>query len=480
MGAYDTFLNFFGAPYSHPFAIAWYWGLLRDLLRVLAALFGVLLLVPPLIWFERRLLGFMQQRQGPNRVGPFGLLQPLADALKLLMKEDIIPSNVDKALYIAAPAVMLVPALITCGVIPWSASKAWGAAAPNVNIGILYILAAASFGVYGVVLAGWSSNNKYALLGGLRSSAQMISYELAMGLSIVSVVLISGATGMQEIVGSQSGYWTTPTLYHLGLGIPQWHILQYFPMGFVATIIYTISAVAETNRAPFDLPEAETELVAGYHTEYTSMKFAMFFMGEYANMVIVCAVCVTLFFGGYKGIIPLLDEWPRMWAHGFHHIGADWLTNIIDSAIGPINLLVKIICGLYFFIWLRATLPRLRYDMLMEFGWKGLLPIALGNILCIAVCMTFGYIVGLVTWLVIAGVALVVVASLKPTQNFADKTRRASKLQMFSEAQPYIVVAEATARGTSGGSSRPLLGGNDIRPDALAAPGAREEEEVIR
>ena len=280
MGAYDTFLNFFGAPYSHPFAIAWYWGLIRDVLRVLAALFGVLLLVPPLIWFERRLLGFMQQRQGPNRVGPFGLLQPLADALKLLMKEDIIPTNVDKALYIAAPAIMLVPALITCGVIPWSASKAWGAAAPNANIGILYILAAASFGVYGVVLAGWSSNNKYALLGGLRSSAQMISYELAMGLSIVSVVLISGATGMQEIVGSQSGYWTTPALYHLGLGIPQWHILQYFPMGFVATIIYTISAVAETNRAPFDLPEAETELVAGYHTEYTSMKFAMFFHGR--------------------------------------------------------------------------------------------------------------------------------------------------------------------------------------------------------
>ncbi len=471
---HDILLNFINAPYSHPNDLAWYWGLLRVLIRVLIGVLFILLIVPPLVWAERRLLGFMQQRPGPNRVGPFGLLQTIADGVKLLMKEDIIPTQVDKSLYIAAPIVMLIPALVTCGVIPWSASKIWGAPAPNANVGILYILAMTSLGVYGVVMAGWSSNNKYALLGGLRSSAQMISYELGMGLSIISVVLMSGSTGMQEIVANQSGYWGNATLLHWGIGFPQWHMFQFFPIGFVVAFCYMVSGIAETNRAPFDLPEAETELVAGYHTEYTSMKFAIFFMGEYANMMVVSAIFWTLFGGGFAAPIPWLGELPGAIKGFYHAHGLDWLTYGVDAIIPPIWLVLKIGAGLYFFIWLRATLPRLRYDMLMEFGWKFLLPVALSNVLCLAVAMTFGYLIGVVTWLVLAVAALLIVASLKSTKVFTEKTRRAGRVKLYSEAQPYVVVAEATARGTSGGSSRPLLD-SEIRPDMVTPIDAEEK-----
>jgi len=239
----------------------WWLDLIRVVLRALMSMLGILLTVPPLIWLERRLLGFMQQRLGPNRVGPFGLFQPLADALKLIMKEDIIPNNVDRSLYVVAPILMLMPTLVTAGVIPWGPSLVWGAAAPNVNVGILYALAWSSLGVYGVVLAGWSSNNKYSLLGGLRSSAQMVSYELGMGLAIVTVVLITGSLGTTDIVYHQAHqFWGPAFMVNAGAGFPKWNILAFFPMGLVAGVIYIISMIAETNRAPFDLPEAETEL----------------------------------------------------------------------------------------------------------------------------------------------------------------------------------------------------------------------------
>ncbi|KAH0533609.1 hypothetical protein FGG08_007636, partial [Glutinoglossum americanum] len=325
-------------------------------------------------------------RLGPNRVGPYGLLQPLADALKLMLKEDITPANVDKVLYYLAPAVALAPVIMSVTVLPWNASRDWGAVAPRVDSGgILLLLAVASIEVYGVILAGWSSNNKYSLLGGLRASSQVISYELGMGLAIIAVILMSGTLSTQGIVGMQaksdivsSGFWN-------------WHVLSFFPFGLIACVVYMISMIAETNRAPFDLPEAETELVAGFHTEYTSFKFAMFFMGEYANMWIVSAICVTLFFGGYLapwgplGYIP-----PHLVGDGF----AAFLNNVV---LAPFWLLSKLALFSAFFILVRATFPRLRYDMLMKLGWKGLLPIALMNVFFLALSMALRPILGLVT-----------------------------------------------------------------------------------
>jgi NADH-quinone oxidoreductase subunit H len=417
----------------------WWIDLIRMVLRALMSMFGILLTVPPLIWLERRLLGFMQQRLGPNRVGPAGIFQPIADALKLLMKEDIIPTNVDRMLYIVAPIVMLMPTLVTAGVIPWGPSLVWGAAAPNVNVGILYALAWSSLGVYGVVLAGWSSNNKYSLLGGLRSSAQMVSYELGMGLAIVTVVLMTGSIGTSDIVYHQSEqFWGTAATLHYGLGIPKWHILQFFPMGLVAGIIYIISMIAETNRAPFDLPEAETELVAGYHTEYTSMKFAMFFMAEYGNMVVVSAIAVTLFFGGWGPPIPWLGQLPAAIYTAYHGWGLDWLSKAINSILPTVWFMIKVFLFLYSFIWVRATLPRLRYDMLMNFGWKGVLPIALGNILCVAVAIVYGYPAGLVLWIVMAVAGVVIAASTTASKKFTNKTRLQSELRLTNVAEPFF------------------------------------------
>ena len=441
----NLFLHLFLYTANIP-AHYWWVDLIRVVLRAIMSMFGILLTVPPLIWLERRLLGFMQQRLGPNRVGPLGLLQPLADALKLLMKEDIIPNNVDRTLYVVAPILMLMPTLVTAGVIPWGPSLIWGAAAPNVNVGILYALAWSSLGVYGVVLAGWSSNNKYSLLGGLRSSAQMVSYELGMGLAIVTVVLMTGSIGTTDIVYHQSEqFWGPAALLHIGIGLPKWNILQLFPMGFVAAAIYIISMIAETNRAPFDLPEAETELVAGYHTEYTSMKFAMFFMAEYGNMVVVSAIAVTLFFGGWGPIIPWFGQLPAAIFNLYHSWGpiGDDLNQIINSILPTGNLIVKVFFFLYTFIWVRATLPRLRYDMLMNFGWKGILPIALGNILCVAVAIVYGYPVGLVLWIVMAGIALVITASTTSSKKFTAKTRLQSTLRLTNVAEPFYSTPHA-------------------------------------
>ena len=301
---------------------------------------GVLLLIIAyLIWVERKVMAHMQVRLGPMRVGWHGLLQPIADGLKLIFKEDIIPAHASKVVFVLAPVISTVPALMAIAVIPFGDTisifgRSIDMVITDVNIGILFILAVTSVGVYGVILGGWSSNNKYSLLGALRSSAQMISYELSLGLSLIGVIMISQSLSLVDIVNSQAKYWFV--------------ILQ--PLGF---LIYAISAIAETNRCPFDLPEAETELVAGFHTEYSSMKFALFFMAEYANIITVSAVAVTFFFGGWRG--PYLP--PVVW------------------------FLIKMALCIFFFIWLRSTYPRFRYDQLMKFGWKILLPVALLNIL---------------------------------------------------------------------------------------------------
>ena len=296
-------------------------------------------------WIERKVVAHMQSRIGPNRAGPFGLLQPVADGIKLMFKEDIIPAQADKVVYQLAPVMSMVPALIAFAVIPIGDSitvfgRTIALRLADVNVAILYLLATSSLAVYGIVLAGWSSNNKYALLGGLRSSAQMISYELALGLSIVGVVMLAGSFSLVDIVKAQS---RVPFV-----------VLQ--PLGF---LIFLICAVAETNRHPFDLPEAEQELIAGYHTEYTGLKFALFFMAEYIHVITASAVAVTLFWGGWRG--PFLSE-----------------------VLGPLWFGIKVLVFLFFFVWIRASWPRMRYDRLMDLGWKVLLPLALLNVVLTA------------------------------------------------------------------------------------------------
>jgi NADH-quinone oxidoreductase subunit H len=326
---------------SHDLLVFLFWTIVK-----IAIVLGYMMLfmVPFLIYMERKIIAFMQARVGPNRVGPFGLLQPIADGLKLFFKEDITPTGVDKWVYYAAPAATIIPALLVYSVIPFGTSPHHGdAVAPNVNIGLLFVFAAMSLSVYGAVLAGWASNNKYSLLGSLRTSSQMISYELAMGLSVIGVIMLSGSLNLLDIVHIQQ--------QHLIAGVPvikNWFFIKQ-PIGFV---IYVIAALAETARIPFDLPEAEAELVAGFHTEYSSMKFATFFMGEYAFVTAHSALATIFFLGGWSG--PVLP-------------GAIWF-------------LAKVFAMIFFFMWVRATLPRFRYDQLMNLGWKVLLPIALVNL----------------------------------------------------------------------------------------------------
>ncbi len=308
--------------------------------------------VMAMIWSERRVSGWMQDRLGPNRVGPQGLLQPIADGIKFLFKEDLIPNHVDKPLYVLAPAMLLVPAMIAIAVVPFGSSiTIAGIDIPlqiaDINIGILYILAITSLGVYGVVIGAWASNNKYSLLGGLRSSAQMISYELTLGLAIIGVLMLSESLSLRTIAEGQGSYpW-------------KWNFLIHFP----AFLAFTTAMFAETNRLPFDLAEAEQELVAGYHTEYSSMKFAIFFMAEYMNMIVGSAVVVTLFLGGWHFF-------------GLEAIGGPFWSGVISFAI----FFIKTGVFLFVFIWVRWTLPRFRYDQLMNFGWKFLLPVALTSI----------------------------------------------------------------------------------------------------
>jgi NADH-quinone oxidoreductase subunit H len=303
---------------------------IRSLLIVAGVLISVLTIAAGLIWLERRLLALWQDRYGPNRVGPAGLLQVLADTIKLLWKEDWIPPFADKPVFIIAPAVIMITVLMTFAVIPFGPDIL----VADLNIGLLFFLAMSSLGVYSVVLAGWSSNNKYSLLGSLRASAQMLSYEVFMGLSVMGVVMLAGSFNLREIVEAQHRLWFC---------IPQ----------FLGLIIFAVAGIAETHRLPFDLPEAESELVAGYHSEYSGLKFGMFFVGEYLGITLISAMVVTLFFGGWLG--PLLP--PVVWF---------FLKTFV------------FICG---FILLRATLPRPRYDQLMAYGWKVMLPLALLNLI---------------------------------------------------------------------------------------------------
>jgi NADH-quinone oxidoreductase subunit H len=325
-------------------------------LALIFIIFNLLVLAAAfMVWMERKVCAYIQDRLGPNRVGYAGWKQPFADVIKLLMKEELRPKAADAMLFSIAPVLSAAAAFAAFSVIPFGTELSlWGylkepvpLQIADVNVAVLVIFAITSMGVYGIVLAGWSSNSKYSLLGGLRSSAQMISYELSYGLALGAVIMLSGTLSLRETVMNQSGYW-----WYV---IPKWYIwLQ--PLGF---FIYMCAGVAETNRAPFDFPEAEQELVAGYHTEYSSMSFALFFLAEYVNMVTVSAVATSLYLGGWLG--PFLPDWLAwMW------------------------FLVKVLALLFFYVWMRWTLPRYRYDQLMEFGWKWLLPMAVLNLLATA------------------------------------------------------------------------------------------------
>jgi NADH-quinone oxidoreductase subunit H len=318
---------------------------IKSLILIVALLTGFMYLT----LYERKALARIQVRIGPNRAGPWGVFQPMADGIKLIFKEELIPDQARKLIFVLAPIITVVPALVILAVVPWGGTmtvfgREISLSLTDLNVGILYLMAIASIAVYGVVLAGWASNNKYAMLGGMRSSAQMISYELALGLALIGPVLLAGSMSLQDIVNTQA---------EIG-----WFVI-YQPLG---AIIFWVAALAEVNRAPFDMPEAEQELTAGYHTEYSGMKFALFFMAEYIKMIAVSAIAATLFFGGYRG--PFIDTLP-------------WL--------GPFYLFLKVFILLFGMIWVRATIPRIRYDRLMAFGWKVLLPAALVNIVVTAI-----------------------------------------------------------------------------------------------
>jgi NADH-quinone oxidoreductase subunit H len=316
-----------------------FWGLVK----IVVILFVMLGIVAYLTFFERKIAGHIQSRPGPNLVGPWGLFQPFADILKLFLKEEFIPARANKILFHIAPILAVTPALTSFAVIPVGPNFV----VTDVNVALLVFLAMSSLGVYALALAGWSSNNKYALLGGLRSAAQMVSYELALGLSTIGVILLAGSLSLVDIVHAQGG------AFHLGpLALPRWFVFTQ-PVAFV---VFVVCAFAETNRAPFDLPEGESELVGGFHTEYSSMKWAMFFLGEYMNMLTISSITVTLFLGGWNG--PWLpDSLKFLWFFG------------------------KLFALIFLFMWVRWTFPRLRYDQLMALGWKVLLPIALLNVL---------------------------------------------------------------------------------------------------
>src|SRR5579875_1269554 len=341
--------------------------LLITVIKIAVVLVITLTAVAYTVLLERKVLGRMQNRWGPSRTGPFGLLQPLADGIKLFLKEDMMPLAVERPLFIIAPMIALSCALISISVVPFGRPTFVHGVdifqISDLNIGLLVILGITSIGVYGIALSGWSSNNKYSLFGALRASAQLVSYELALGLSLVGVVMRAGSLRLRDIVGSQSAH-----------GLLSWNIL----MGgqIVAFFIYLMAAYAETNRTPFDLPEAESELVAGYHTEYSSMKFAMFFMAEYANMITVACVATLLFFGGASSPFGPLTA---------HILNGP----VISILLSIFWFVAKVFAFILLYIWVRATLPRFRYDQLMGFGWKFLLPVAMLNIIGTSLVLAF-------------------------------------------------------------------------------------------
>ena len=330
-------------------ALIWEW-IIKSVIVLLAMTAGFAYVT----WYERKVLAHMQSRIGPNRAGWIGLLQPIADAVKLIFKEELVPEKSDKVLFLLAPVLTVIPALIITAVVPWGPTvhifgRDIALSVANINLGVLYILTVTSISVYGITLAGWSSNNKYATMGGLRSTAQMISYELALGLAMMGPILIAGSMSLTDIVNAQQHIW----------------FIVFQP---VAAFIYLVAATAEINRAPFDMPEAEQELTAGYHVEYSGMKFALFFMAEYIKMIAISMIGASLFLGGFQG--PFLNTMP-------------WL--------GPIYLFVKILVLLFGLIWIRATFPRIRYDRLMSFSWKILFPLSVANLMITAVVV---YLVG--------------------------------------------------------------------------------------
>jgi NADH-quinone oxidoreductase subunit H len=343
-------------------AMDWVGTLIIPLVKSIVMLLMLLGGFAYMTYFERKVVSRFQVRIGPNRAGPFGILQPIADGIKAAFKEELIPDHVDKVVYLLAPALSLVPALTIFAVIPVGPPVVLlGREIPlqvaDVNVGLLYILAIASLGTYGIVLAGWSSNNKYSLLGALRTSAQMISYELPMGVILVSLLILTGSLSTADIVVAQGGTW-------FGL-IPRWYVF-YLPVGLIGFLVYFVCGIAEANRSPFDLPETENELVAGYATEYGGIKFALFFGAEYINMINVSAIATTLFLGGWQG--PFIDRIPLL---------------------GVIYFALKMTFLLFVFVWVRASLPRLRYDQLMAFCWKFLFPLALINVAMTAVMATY-------------------------------------------------------------------------------------------
>ena len=314
-------------------------------IKIVAIIIPIMLSVAYLTLAERKVIGAMQQRRGPNVVGPFGLLQPIADGVKLFLKETVIPASANRGVFIAAPCITFILALVAWAVIPFDHQMVLS----DINVGILYLFAISSLGVYGILMAGWASNSRYAFLGAMRSAAQMVSYEVSMGFVIITVLLCVGSLNLSDIVMAQKGDY----------GMFNWFVFPLFPMA----VVFFISTLAETNRHPFDLPEAEAELVAGYNVEYSAMTFALFFLGEYANMILMSAMTAVLFLGGW---LPPIDTYP------------------LDAVPGPIWLALKIAFCLFIFLWVRATFPRYRYDQLMRLGWKVFLPISLAAVAIVA------------------------------------------------------------------------------------------------
>jgi NADH-quinone oxidoreductase subunit H len=399
-----TLASFYGQPW---------WMIVLKVVVIFAFLMVTTLLA---IWAERRLIGRMQQRPGPNRAGPFGLLQSLMDGLKLPLKEDIVPRNVDKLLFWLAPAIAVIPAFISIAIIPFGPEVSiFGVRTPlqltDLPVGVLLVLAMSSIGVYGIVLAGWSSTSPYSLLGGLRSSAQVISYEIAMALSFVAVFLYAGSLTTTQIVTAQA-HGAPFHLFGVILHWPSWFAVLLLP----SFVIYLITMVGETNRLPFDLPEGEGELVGGFHTEYSSLKFALFYLAEYINMVTVAALATTLFLGGWRAPWPLsvwsganTGWWPLLW------------------------FLAKVLILLFCFVWLRGTLPRTRYDQLMRLGWKVLIPVSLAWILMVAtvrVGSQHGYSTPVY---IVGGAILAVLLLLAWTVDVAAERRRAATGQQAEE-----------------------------------------------
>jgi NADH-quinone oxidoreductase subunit H len=391
--------------------------LVAAVVKIAVLLFIVMTALAYLTWIERKLIAHIQSRWGPYNVGAHGLLQPLADGIKFLFKEDVTPPAADRFLYLFAPFLALALGLSAIALIPFgppsvvfpNGQQAFSVV--DLDIGLLFLFAVTSMGVYGIALAGWSSNSKYALLGGLRSSAQMISYEVSLTISVVGVILIAGTLNFNDVIAAQQGYW-----FHF---VPRWNI---FPQ-FIGFLCYLTAAIAETNRVPFDLPEAETELVAGFHTEYSAFKFAMFFMAEYANMITVSCLATILFLGGWRSPFPQSWVWQNYlpgagllilaaycaWntvseMRGIARLqlgvvtllagggGLLCLIPLVAQTIqGPFWFTAKILAILIFYIWMRATLPRFRYDQLMSFGWKLLLPVSLANLVITAFVMILPY-----------------------------------------------------------------------------------------